>query len=74
MMMWVIFLMIAWRVNGFLLFLHADGNTDNFLVNTNNSLTCAIYGSYMSYLWQLRGQPGNMASSFYNHYILFLVL
>lgn len=37
MMMWVIFLMIAWRVNGFLLFLHADGNTDNFLVNTNNA-------------------------------------
>lgn len=24
MMMWVIFLMIAWRINGFLLFLHAD--------------------------------------------------
>ena len=37
MMMWVIFLMIAWRINGFLLFLHADGNTDNFLVNTNNA-------------------------------------
>ena len=34
MMMWVIFLMIAWRINVFLLFLHADGNTDNFLVNT----------------------------------------
>ena len=26
MMMWVIFLMIAWRINVFLLFLHADGN------------------------------------------------
>ena len=53
------------------------------------AVTCAIYGSYMCYLWHLHvlsmaltcaiygsygGQPGNMASSFYNHYILFLVL
>ena len=43
MMMWVIFLIFAWRVNGFLLFLHADGNTDvslvehGIFVNTNNS-------------------------------------
>ena len=53
------------------------------------AVACAIYGSYMSYPWRLHelsvvvtcaiygsygGQPGNMASSFCNHYILFLVL